>query len=145
MKRIFCGSAAVLMLAIAYHFGASTATAQSGGPVTVGGINTYYEGGIAGVVGRLVYTGTYRQPLALFGPSAPVPGTYPIIAVDGSSFTVMLSNGGVYTANGTGGATWTLLGNLLLHPTPALQESWGQLKSRYAPKSAPTSQAPTDR
>jgi hypothetical protein len=30
-------------------------------------------------------------------------------------------------------------------PTPALRESWGSLKARYAPSHAPTSQTPTNR
>jgi hypothetical protein len=30
-------------------------------------------------------------------------------------------------------------------PTSVGHEPWGQLKSRYAPKSGPTSQTPTDR
>ena len=30
-------------------------------------------------------------------------------------------------------------------PTPTQQQSWGQLKSRYAPSHAPTSQSPTNR
>ena len=41
---------------------------------------------------------------------------------------------------------WQSFGTLPLgSPTPALHESWGSLKSRYAPSHAPTSQTPTNR
>jgi hypothetical protein len=69
------------------------------------------------------------------------------VAGGGGSFqsTVMTANGDLYgTTNG--GASWTLVSNVFSGgPTPTSQQSWGQLKARYAPKSAPTSQPPTDR
>ena len=89
MKRFFYASAAVLMLAIAYHLGAGTATAQA--------------------------------------PSDP------LVAVDGAyAYT---ANGDVYLGGGAGSRqTWSLFANVFAGgPTPALHESWGSLKARYAP------------
>src|SRR5262249_586192 len=63
----------------------------------------------------------------------------------GAAFAVT-ANGDTYEmipSNGT--FAWTLVSNVFGGPTPALHESWGQLKSRYAPSHAPTSSTPTDR
>ena len=105
MKRRFYLSASILMLALAFHFGYTTAKAQAPGNPVAAALN---------------------------------PGI------------IITANGDVYAdpnlispSNATG---WQHVTNVFsAGPTPALQESWGQLKSRYAPKSAPTSQAPTDR
>jgi len=71
----------------------------------------------------------------------------PIVAVESGAFAYA-ANGDVYMGGGPAShTTWLFLGNVFSGsgPTPALHESWGQLKSRYAPKSGPTSQTPTDR
>jgi hypothetical protein len=86
-RKFFYICAGMLMLALSYHFGASTATAQA--------------------------------------PSNPV------VAVQGDG-TVYTANGDAYGRVNT--STWALVGNVFGGgPTPALHESWGQLKSRYAP------------
>jgi hypothetical protein len=105
MKRLLYLSASILMLAIAFHFGYTTAKAQAPGNPVVG---------LAGQAG-----GPY-----LFAVTA---------------------NGDVYQSYGAYGP-WTHASNIFSGgPTPTSQESWGQLKSRYTPKSAPTSQTPTNR
>ena len=60
---------------------------------------------------------------------------------------VVTANGDIYRGDGAGSAeTWTHFSNVFSGgPTPALHESWGQLKSRYAPQSAPVLQAPTNK
>lgn len=77
---------------------------------------------------------------------AQAPGN-PVVAAAGNM--AVTANGDVYSGNGyiDGVPTsWTLRSNVFGGgPTPALKESWGQLKARYAPKSAPTSQPATDR
>lgn len=89
-KRFFYVSAGILSLALAYHFGATTATAQAPGNPVVG-----------------------------------------VTAITGALYAVTAS-GDTYWTN-TGGTTWTLRGNVFggSPPTPATQESWGQVKARY--------------
>jgi hypothetical protein len=65
-----------------------------------------------------------------------------------SQTAALTANGDVYLASNSFnlGLPWTHVANIFSGgATPATQESWGQLKARYAPKSAPTSQPPTDR
>jgi hypothetical protein len=107
MKRRFYLSASILMLALAFHFGYTTARAQApGNPVVT----------------------------ALSG-------------AGGYAITVYTSNGDVYySSTGTPSGPWVLASNIFSGgPTPASQESWGQLKARYAPTHSPTSSTPTDK
>lgn len=132
--------AGVFLLMLSYHLGARNAGAQAGSQVALGAINRSFEGGIAAVVNRSIYTGTIRPPLDAFGPLPPVPGADPIVAVYGPDPTAMLSNGDVYAYSGGG---WTLMGNILSGgPTPVQLETWGAVKSRYR---AQQQQQPTDR
>jgi len=109
-RKFFYVCAGMLMLALAYHFGASTAVAQApGNPV-----------------------------VALIGPYQGAPFASAAITANGDVYSTSIST----LDNG-----WTFRGNIFAGgPTPARQESWGQLKSRYAPKRGSTSQpGPTDR
>jgi hypothetical protein len=94
MARKFCYiCAGMLMLALSYHFGASTAVAQA---PSNGLVEVTYIGGI---------------------------GSSPYLAA-----TV---NGDVYTAANSSGP-WLHVGNVFSGgPTPALHQSWGQVKARY--------------
>ena len=98
-RKFFYVCAGMFLLALSYHFGASTATAQA--------------------------------------PSNPV-----AVALDGN--TVVTTNGDVYaTLNHSAPGSWSLVSNVFGGgPTPAVRESWGSLKSRYAPQSAPVLQSP---
>lgn len=89
-KRFFFVSAGVLCLALAYHFGATSATAQAPGNAVVAAT---------------------ANSLAEFAITA---------------------NGDTYFSNNAG-TTWTFHGNVFggSLPTPAAQESWGQVKTRY--------------
>jgi hypothetical protein len=73
----------------------------------------------------------------------------PVVAAGGIGLGgwVITANGDIYQGTGAGSAeTWTHFSNVFSGgPTPALKESWGQLKARYAPSHTPTSQTPTDR
>ena len=75
-------------------------------------------------------------------PSNPVVGIENIGAP-----TVVTANGDVYVNNSgsPAGPVWTHVSNVFSGPTPTSQQSWGQLKSRYAPSHGPTSQTPTNR
>jgi hypothetical protein len=56
----------------------------------------------------------------------------PVVAMPDANVAVT-ANGDLYTAPYVQGP-WTLTSNVLGGgPTPALHESWGQLKTRYAP------------
>ena len=92
-RKFFYVCAGMLMLALSYHFGASTATAQApSNPVVAS-----FGGGFAGVV-------TANGDVYLGGGGA---------------------NGGVWT-------NWSPVANVFSGgPTPALHESWGQVKARY--------------
>jgi hypothetical protein len=128
-RAFFYVAAGVFLLALCCHLGARNAGAQVGSQVTLGDMNRSFEGGIAAVVNRSVYTGTIRPKLAAFGALPPVPGVDPIVAVYGADPTVMLFNGDVYTYSGGG---WTLMGNIVSGGrTPAQQGSWGAVKDRY--------------
>jgi hypothetical protein len=81
------------------------------------------------------YTTTMAQ-----APSNPVAA-----APTGSEVTT--ANDNVYVGGGAGFyETWTRFSNIFSGgPVPTQQESWGQLKSRYAPSHASTSQTPTNK
>src|SRR5262245_18344646 len=99
------------MLALSYHFGFSTASAQVG---SSGFAMTVSSGRV------IVFTPSGDVYQRLLGGAGDIfDSSYPVSYV------------GKFWS---GGATQTQ------------HESWGQLKTRYAPKSgAPTSQPPTDR
>lgn len=132
MARKFCLVAAgMFMLALSYHFGASTATAQAGGAIDGANIVSLYgpigSAWFTGVVGRVFYSNGAAVPV-------PVPGTARVIATTGTGssqwpYAVLLDNGDYYFGTGS---QWTYYGNLLgSTPTPVRNESWSQLKSRY--------------
>ena len=136
-RRFFYICAGMLMLALSYGLGSRQAAAQVGGQVSVGEIDHYHEFGMVAVVGRILYQATVRGPISNVSASAPVPGSSPIVAVESQGPAAMLANGDVYAGTGNVPCTsWTYIGNMLIGgtPTPALHESWGQLKSRYAPQ-----------
>jgi hypothetical protein len=58
--------------------------------------------------------------------SAQVPGN-PVVAVSGP--WVYTANGDAYLQSANG--TWAPAGNVFGGPTPALHQSWGQVKARY--------------
>ena len=94
-RKFFYIAAGMLMLALSYHFGASTATAQSGSSVT--------------------------------GFSVLDPTQFFVMSPNGDVFYRQTSS---YGGTFTGGLTF--VGNFWSGgPTPALHESWGQVKARY--------------
>ena len=103
-RQFFYACAGLFLLALSFHFGATSVSAQA-------------------------------------------PGN-PVVAV-GSTGYVFTANGDVYrpVTGFPDPSTWAWAGNVFGTggPTPAQHESWGQLKSRYAPNSAPVLQAPTNK
>ena len=138
-KRFFYVCAGILCLALAYHFGARSATAQAG-LVEAGNIESTNNGvGLTCAVGRTFYT-----DLGTPAP-VPVPGSAPIVATslvsDARGYYAMLENGDVYWWNYTE-PTWHYFGNMLGSATPAMRETWGGVKARYRPGAAV---APSDK
>jgi len=109
-RKFFYVCAGMLMLALSYHFGASSATAQAGS-----GISGFTVGDGPGVANAGLY--------------------------------VMSLNGDVnfkHTSNMA--APPCLIGNFWAGgATASRQETWGQLKSRYAPNPGRATQGATDR
>ena len=137
LKRMFYASASILMLAGAYHLGAQNAGAQAGGAMEVASISTppFSNATASFVVNRVLYTsqytnGGYWWPIpAQASTVGPIPGTAPIAAAYGPAGFVLLTNGDVYRAGGSG--TWEYGGNLLGGAVPATQSTFGALKAKY--------------
>ena len=92
-RAFFFVCAGLLCLALSFHFGATSVTAQAPGnplvAMTVNGFSNPHE------------------------------------------YLAVTSNGDAYSSV-SGGATWTLRGNVFSgEPTPAQQQTWGAVKSRY--------------
>jgi hypothetical protein len=140
-KRFFYVCAGLLCLALAYHLGAMSATAQSG--VLDASEVSYSYGTIPGVVvNRMMYEahGNPPDPFTLsLTASAPVPGTSPIVAMDAVGRGVILANGDYYLWHDGG---WDLRGNMVGLATAATRSTWGSVKARYRPGTPTT---PTDK
>jgi hypothetical protein len=130
-RAFFYACVGIFLLALSYHFGASSVHAQSGMTIDGGGI-AYIQGlpagyRASGVVGRIFYSmDAYGNGIVQ---PTPIPGTARVIATDPAYFSVMLENGDMFVSAGSAG--WTRLGNLFGSPTPAAQATWGQLKASY--------------
>ena len=139
-KRMFYVSASILALAIAYQLGVTAAQGQAGGAVAAA-----TDGGL----GSFVTTTSGSVYLSLYGsnsPAAPrwtfkgvIPAGAPIVDIvdagynssgTGDVLHAFDANGNFYLSSDDG-RTWTRRGNVFGSTTPALQESWGQLKARY--------------
>ena len=130
-RKFFYICAGLFLLALSYHLGAQAAQAQVGSDVQ-GAALAFVPAGFgvraSGVVGRVFYSMLDNGAIQALSPA--IPGTQPILATDPAGRNVLLADGEVLQYNGAG---WNLLGNLFPGPVPALHESWGALKSRYAP------------
>ncbi len=134
-KRLFYASASLLMLALAYHLGATSAIGQTGGIIT-----DAYDPGL----GSFAVTSTGAVYFASYGgtetPSNPtwshvgtIPAGSSIVTIQEAGGTVVHAfdaNGGFWVSTDYG-RTWALRGNVVGAPTPARTESFGQLKTRY--------------
>jgi hypothetical protein len=130
LKRLFYASASILMLAAAYHLGASSATAQArsasalSGTITAPGLFKSVGDHYTAVIGRTFYESGSPLPV-------PIPETVDAIATGfggTNADEVMLANGNVYSWNGSG---WTYHGNVVGGVTAASAQSWGAMKARY--------------
>jgi hypothetical protein len=150
-RNFFYISAGMLMLALAYHFGASTAAAQ-GANLLCAAANQDGSTNWAVDSNGALYEQTRND--AGSGPWYPIrtiPVTskpvalsvFPSTAGD-TAFALFAEDGTVYAWVGWQGS-YTTSNVFSGGPTPAQHESWGQVKSRYAPQSAPILQTPTNK
>jgi hypothetical protein len=138
-RKFFLVAAGMLMLALSYHLGASTAGAQAQGSTVIAayGWRDSEPAHYAAVVGRTAYVLTSGDTVYPF--SATIPGTAPVVAVGGSmantlnNVCVVLANGDAYSAayNDT---NWQYDGNVIgAGPTSIGRASWSQVKALYHP------------
>ena len=133
-RKFFHVCAGLMMLAVSFHLGASFARAQAG-MVSAGYLGpARYPVFTLAVVGRQMYV--EGRPAGL-----PIPGAGEVRWMGvgfGDRPAVMLENGDCYLLTGETfppqpGDVWVSAGNPIPFATEASRESWGQLKSRYAP------------
>lgn len=130
-RTFFYVCAGLVCLVVAYQVGASRAAAQAGATIEAAGFNTDVALEVAFCSNRVLYwsqstNGTnWLIPARLGAGGQPVPGTSPIAACKYGY--VLLANGDLYQDTGS----WSYLGNLVGAPTPALRQSFGQLKAKY--------------
>ncbi len=132
-RKFFYVCAGLFLLVCAFAMGASTASGQFVVDASDAGVSNTFSA----VVGRTAYIlEGGHTPAAI----ADIPGTARVIAVGDVSPSalgvgVVLENGDCYYhGDGFGGAagTWNFQGNVFSGaPTPALHQSWGQVKARY--------------
>ncbi len=140
-RAFFYVCAGILCLAMAYHLGARSATAQSAGTMEGASFTSAQPGNYltaSFVVNRVLYasafTGSYWSPVpAQAATVGPVPGTAPIVATAAfggpSGALVLLANGDVYRG---GNGSWEYGGNLLGGaPVAGQRGTLGQLRARY--------------
>jgi hypothetical protein len=147
-RKFFYVCAGVLMLVVAYQFGVTAAHGQAGGTVTDAedpGLGSYVV-----TSSGAVYLSGYTSYLAVaphWSLVGTIPESSPIVRITsaGDGIAHAFAENGNFYVSPDGGKTWSLHGNVFGGATPALHESWGSLKSRYAPSHGPTSQTPTAR
>jgi hypothetical protein len=134
-RSFFFVAAGMFLLALAYQLGARAAEGQATGTVECADVD-YYGAGTAwfAVVNRHLYwqcnSSTSCDQVSLYA-GAPIPGSTPVIAC--GTGAVVLQDGTIYVwQGGPGGAgPWLQIGDFAGGPTPALHQSWGQVKARY--------------
>lgn len=123
-RKFFYVIAAVLLLAIASNWRAREAAGQVVPEIEA----TCYDNGAF----YAVFGGAWHQVDAHTGSSFvtyPLPVQAPVAGTGG--MMVLYKNGDLYVHEGFPGA-WVLKGNVFGGaPTPALRQSWGQVKARY--------------
>ena len=135
-RAFFFVCAGLLCLALAYHLGARSAGAQAGGGIECATVESVANGGNAAfaVINRYVYAkGFGGEPwrVGLYA-SEPIPGASRVMAC-GVRY-VILEDGSLYAWDGVegGSGSWRLEQQFLTGATPAIQQSFGQLKAKYA-------------
>lgn len=134
-KRFFFACAGLFLLALSYHLGASTATAQAGSPSIVGVAWRLADGHAyaAASDGSIFATPGYCAAWTRVGqlPAGEVP-TEVLDGDVGGSMDVMCASGNAYTVTGSFPSIGLVLcSSIYSSPTPATRSTWGNLKARY--------------
>lgn len=132
-RKFFYICAGILMLALSYHLGASSADAQAVGLGLVcrlAGTDMYGSESFCTPNGDVYqyWSGHWTKASNVFGGA---PGGRTVVSYD--SGVALASNGEVFFQPMMGYGPWSSRGFPVGGPVGTLQESWGQLKSRYAP------------
>jgi len=139
VRKFFCICAGMLFLAIAYQLGATNAQGQSAGTIASAhdtGLGSYVVTPSGSVY--FSFYGTLQAPSPRWTLRGTIASVSPIVHIgdaqtDNSGQVVVhaFAQNGDFFVSTDDGRTWSRHGNVFGAPTPALQESWGQLKSRY--------------
>jgi len=131
-RAFFFVCAGLLCLALAYHLGAKSATADVGSSVECIAVD---EGTAFAIINRRLWFvpnpligggGLQLYP----GGAGTIPGAAPVVAVGNGA--VILADGSVYNLS-LDDSRWTYMGAFPSIPTPAVsQPTWGQVKAKYA-------------
>jgi hypothetical protein len=151
--KFFLVAAGMFLLALAYQLGVTNARGQAAGVVVAvsdPGLGSY----VVDASGAVYFTlyGSILAPAPHWSFRGTISSSSPIVHIEGAGTTstgqdvehAFASNGDFFVSS-DGGRTWSRHGNVFGSATPTAQQSWGQLKSRYAPNHAPTSQTPTNK
>lgn len=130
-KRFFYVCAGILLLTIAYQWGARSARAESLGVLVAGSFDPDTDAlGIDGngQMWMLSHNGARLGPLALPKQGTVVEATG--ANVGGTTFdaNVLYADGDAYVYDRS---SWRFIGNVLGGATNTPKESWGALKARY--------------
>jgi hypothetical protein len=131
-KKFFYVCAGLMMLAAAYHLGASTASGQATQLQWSANVNQWT---CAVAMGRTIHV---AQAGAMGDVLPPVPGSAEIVALDATpnpaQAVVVLADGTCWSyGNGPSGgpSSWTPFVYGLSGATPVIRQSFGALKARY--------------
>ena len=139
--KFFYVCAGILMLALAYQLGASTAHGQGVGTVLDAddpGLGSY----VVASSGRVYFAlyGTNLAPAPRWTLKGTIPSAAPIVRIQGAGtgptgidVVHAFDADGNFFVSADAGATWARRANVFGGATPAQSSSWGQLKARYAP------------
>ena len=121
-RAFFFVCAGLFLLVLAYHLGAQSARAQSGGSIECAALDNTTA---AAVIGGHYYRQTRTQ--GVFSVASPVPGP---VAACGCNLNVLLQDGRFFESQD--GLGWTQVGALPASPVPTSQQTWGSVKAKYA-------------
>lgn len=146
-RKFFYICAGIFLLALAHQLGVPNARGQAGGVVVAvsdPGLGSY----VVDASGAVFFTlyGSNLAPAPHWSFRGNISSSSPIVHIEGAGTSstgqdvehAFASNGDFFVSS-DGGRTWSRHGNVFGAPTPALRESWGQLKGRYAPSAGTVS------
>ena len=140
-RRMLYVSCSILALTIAYQLGVTAVHGQASGTILDAddpGLGSYVV-----TSSGAVYSALYGSNLALtprWSLKGTIPTNAPIVRIQGAGTTAAgvdvvhaFDANGDFFVSADAGSTWARRGNVFGGTTPALRETWGELKSRYAP------------